>query len=324
MIKKLVPVIISLFLLFGLIWFSDVNKIYATLIKTNLYYFFLAVGLWFASHIIKIIRWRYLLSTNGVHVNFLASFNIFTAGGFISNITPAKVGEPLKSLILKKSEGVKVSLSVPSIFFERVFDIISLICLSLVSMVFLTKTIESIQDWLLASMAVYSAFIAVTVFVLASKKRTLYVLSNACKLFSFMPKMKGFSGRLEEFAENFHNSLSSYKKKSVYIFVFLLSISIWIIEGFILYTIFMAFGFGVSLASTMFIVPVATLISVITLLPGGIGSSEIVVVLFFTSLFGLTAAEVTSVALVARVSTFWVSTFLGAYIFSKMKYKYKL
>ena len=324
MIKKIIPLLIALILLFGLIYFSDASRIYHTLIKTNLYFFLAAVGLWLVTHIIKVVRWKYLLSRNNVDITFASAFKVFTASGFVSNITPAKMGEPLKSFILKKNNGVKISKSIPSIFFERVFDIVSLIVLSLIAAFFLTRTVASVQYWFLVSIAVYAVLIVVALFVLISRKRTLYVFSRIYKVFSFLPKIRRFDKRFGSFVSNFHNSFIAYKSKRVYGFAFLLSLSIWIIEGIILFILFMSFGFDVTLASTIFIVPVATLVSVITFLPGGIGSSEIITVLFFSSLFGLTFTEVTSVAIVSRISTFWVSTFLGAAIFSKLKYKYKL
>ncbi len=324
MLKKLLPLLVSFALLATLVYFSDVGKIYATIARVNLYLLLLTIGMWFVSHLIKVARWRFLLAKNSVNVRFWEAFKVFTASGFFSNITPAKAGEPLKSFILKKSTGANVGETMPAIFFERVFDIISLIAVSLVSMLFLTRTVTKIQYLLGLSIAAYIVLIAAAVFILVSKKRTTALASRLYRMFSFLPKVKDFNGRVGEFVDSFHKSFVTYKSKWLYFVVFCMSVSIWVIEGSILFTIFYALGFSVTLASAMFIIPVATLVSVITLLPGGIGSSEIVIVVFFSSLFGLTFADVTSVALVTRVSTFWSSTILGAAIFSRIKYKFKL
>ncbi len=324
MYKKMLPLVVSLALLFGLIYFSDIGKVYSIILKTDLYFFGVAVGLWFTTHIIKILRWRYLLRKNSVSLDFSTAFKVFTAGGFVSNILPAKLGEPVKSFLLKTNKGVKVSSTVTSIFFERVFDIAALVAVSLVSMIFLTRSVASIQYWLSISIIIYLVLIVAGFFILSSKKRTLRVMSSLSAIMGFIPRMKGLDQRVDSFVANFYNSFLTYKNKKIYFSVFLMSIAIWVIEGFIMFSIFVALGFEVTVASTMFIVPVATLISVVTLLPGGIGSSEIIIVLFFTSLFGLTAADVTSVAIITRVSTFWISTFVGAFLFSRLKHDYKL
>lgn len=324
MVKKLLPFLVSLALLAGLIYFSDVGKIYRTILRVNLYLFLLSVGLWFISHLIKVVRWKYLLGKNSVRIGFWQAFRIFTASGFFSNITPAKAGEPLKSFILKKSDGVSVGKTMPAIFFERVFDIGSLIIVSLVAMLFLTRTVTKVQYLFGLSIITYAILIAAAVFVLISKKRTTTLASKLYRVFSFVPKVKDLNNRIGDFVDSFHGSFVTYKNKRLYFVVLCLSVSIWTIEGAILFILFTSLGFEVSLASTMFIIPVATLVSVITLLPGGIGSSEIVIVLFFSSLFGLTFADVTSVAIVTRLATFWSSTMLGAFFFSRLKYKYKL
>ncbi len=321
MIKKILPLLVSFLLLGGLILFSDINKIYQTLFRINIYFFLCAIGLWFLSHLIKIVRWNYLLGENGVFLKFLDSLKIFTASMFISNITPSKLGEPVRSLILKKNQGVNVSKSLPSIFFERVFDIASLIFISVIAMFFLSRSPLTLRYWFLISIIFYAFFIGIGFFVFTSKKRFFYVLSKTYKLFSFFPRVKELNNRLEDFATNFHQSFLSYKNKRLYGIGFMLSCCIWIIEGLILYIIFISFNLDVTLASTLFIVPVSTLIAVISLLPGGIGSSEIITVLFFASLFGLTFTDVTTVTLVARVATFWSSTILGAIFLSKLDYR---
>src|SRR5512142_879635 len=74
------------------------------------------VGVWFRAW-----RWHYLLGPIK-KIPTETMFPITTIGYMGNNIYPARAGEVLRAVILKRKEGVSVSASLATIIVERIFD----------------------------------------------------------------------------------------------------------------------------------------------------------------------------------------------------------
>ena len=74
------------------------------------------VGVW-----VRAWRWHYLLSPIK-KIPTRTMFPITTIGYMGNNIYPARAGEVLRAVILKRREGVPVSASLATIIVERIFD----------------------------------------------------------------------------------------------------------------------------------------------------------------------------------------------------------
>ena len=74
------------------------------------------VGVW-----VRAWRWHYLLRPLKT-ISTRTMFPIVTIGYMGNNIYPARAGEVLRAVILKRREGVSVSASLATVIVERVFD----------------------------------------------------------------------------------------------------------------------------------------------------------------------------------------------------------
>src|SRR5215208_3240205 len=74
------------------------------------------VGVW-----VRAWRWHYLLNPIK-EIPTRTMFPITTIGYMGNNIYPARAGEVLRAVILKRKEGVAVSASLATIIVERIFD----------------------------------------------------------------------------------------------------------------------------------------------------------------------------------------------------------
>lgn len=321
--KRLLSIAVSFALLAALIYFSDVSKTIEVLSRTNLSYIAIGLFIWVIGATVRTSRWNYLLKKVNVKSDFVNIFKIFCAGLFISNITPAKSGEPLRSILLKKSEGYNVGKTLPSIFLERIMDVVAMVVITVMGILFLASYLSEIYYWIIVAVAVYVVLFSLAVYILLSEKRTKKFVSKLHALLSFLPRVKKIKG-INQFTLNLCKAFAKYKNKKTVFITLLYSIAIWILEGVILFIAFRSLGLSVSLISTIVIIPIASLISVLTLLPGGIGSAEIITVLFFSSLYGFSLAELTATVLLGRLLSFWVYAVVGAIMLSTLKYKYKL
>src|SRR5574339_64987 len=79
------------------------------------------IGVYFIGVWVRAWRWHYLLKPIK-EIPTKAMFPITTIGNMGNNIYPARAGEVLRAVILKRKEGVSISASLATIIVERIFD----------------------------------------------------------------------------------------------------------------------------------------------------------------------------------------------------------
>ncbi len=109
--------------------FSDVGKMQTALAQVGIFGWLAVIGLSSLNIGIRFVRWQYYLQTLGHSVPVFRSLEYFIAG-FAFTSTPAKAGEALRSLYLKR-EGVAYTDSLAALFVERLTDLIAVVLLAL-------------------------------------------------------------------------------------------------------------------------------------------------------------------------------------------------
>ena len=87
------------------------------------------LGLSLANYGIRFLRWELYLRRLGIRVRPWTSVSVFLAG-LAMTITPGKVGEFIKSYLLKEAHDVPMATSAPVVFVERVGDLLGLLLLA--------------------------------------------------------------------------------------------------------------------------------------------------------------------------------------------------
>ncbi|RLG54948.1 MAG: hypothetical protein DRN95_08325, partial [Candidatus Hydrothermarchaeota archaeon] len=98
---RLIPAFISIFLFLSLLVYSDFFEVLSAFFKITPFYIFLGFLLWFFGLLIRTERWNYLLKKAGIKVSYFKTAKVYVSGLFLSNISPGKLGDPLRSVILK-------------------------------------------------------------------------------------------------------------------------------------------------------------------------------------------------------------------------------
>lgn len=322
---RIISITAALLLLAGLIYFSGPEKIAGTLLRTNLYIAAIGFTVMAVGAVLRTERWRYLLRRAGITVPFGAALKIYVASLFLSNVTPGKSGDPIRSVLLKKVCGDKVSSSLPSVIVERALDVGGMVMLGLAGLAMVAASAAStVMPFFAGAIAVYAVIFLITMFVLSSESRARWTALKLNRIASKLPKIKNYSGRAEEFMINMQKSLTTYWHKKTLAIGMLYSIAIWALEGVIFYMAFLSLGFNVTYVAAMTAICVSTLIAVLTFLPGGIGSSELLSVAFFMSITSLAMADITAAAIVSRALSYWVYVIVGAGLLATMKYSYSV
>ena len=123
--KKLLLVILLSSLVFvGLAGYGDFREVWRHLAEFPPGYLFLALGLAVVNYLLRFLRWAYYLKLLGISVPFSVSSLTFLTG-LAMTITPGKVGELVKSYLLRDRAGAPVTASLPVVLMERLTDLIS-------------------------------------------------------------------------------------------------------------------------------------------------------------------------------------------------------
>ena len=316
---QLIPAFISIVLFILLLIYSDFFQVISILLKANPFYLILGFSFWFFGLLIRTERWKYLLKKAGIKVSYFKTAKVYVSGLFLSNISPGKLGDPLRSVILKATERKSVGSSLPSLFLERISDAIITLIISVVGILYFALTKLSFLLFLVV--IVYSVAFSLVFYVLTSEERTRKFLKKMSSFFSFIKKVKELESKVEEFSFNLHQAFVKYKDRRILALTFFLTFIVWSIEGLILFTSFKALGLSVDFSVTIFAVCVSTLVGILTFLPGGLGSSEAVIIFIFTSLFSLTPAQVMAAAILQRIFGFWTYALLGVVLLGTNKYR---
>ena len=326
--SRIIAMVAALGLLAALIVVADPGKVVALLLKVDLKWIALGLCLWPVGVVLRTERWRYLLRKVGVNVPFIEAAKIYVAGLAISNITPAKSGDPLRSVLLKKVAGDRVGTTLPALIVERAFDIAAMVVIAGIPLftVFGVR-MQGLMTWFGAAVGVYAAVFAIAVYVLSSEGRTHTAINMIYRGLSWWPRVRKLEHRMSDFAASLHSSFKLYGSWSIMWRTAAFSLCIWTFEGALFWLSFQALGLGQAAqlpVAVIVTVSLSTLIAVLTFLPGGIGSSEVVAVAFLTSLFPLSVADVTAAALLNRFIGFWVYIVVGAGLLATMRYRYSI
>lgn len=266
MLKKLKKKVLISIAIAGLIYlaftiYADYEDVLSAFYKFDLLLILPLLILSFLNYITRFYKWDYYLSIVGVELKKADSFFIFMSG-LIMSVTPGKVGELLKSYLVKEVTATPVSKTAPIIFAERVTDFISLLLITVSGAIAFDYGIEIT--------IIVSLFFLILIIIISNKKIALSVLVLSEKI-SFLKK----------YLINIHTAYeSSYLllKPKPLILMTLLSLFSWGFECLGYYIILLNFGidFGIDfgLFWAFFSYSFATIIGALSMLPGGLGITE--------------------------------------------------
>lgn len=110
---------------------GDVRHLGDRLVGFGWQAFAAALALALANYAMRFVRWEIYLRSQGVRVPIASSAVVFGAGLSLS-ITPAKLGELVKSYLLREMHDVPAPRTAPIVVAERVTDLIALLLVAMI------------------------------------------------------------------------------------------------------------------------------------------------------------------------------------------------
>ncbi|MGD8750418.1 MAG: lysylphosphatidylglycerol synthase transmembrane domain-containing protein, partial [Anaerolineales bacterium] len=166
-----VGVAVSLFFLYIALRGLGLNDLWDALQGAQYVWLIPGVGVYFLGVWVRAWRWHYLLRPVKP-ISTRTMFPIVAIGYMGNNVYPARAGEVLRAVVLKRREGVPISASLATIIVERVYDgvvMLAFVFLNLPELARLTADSGFVGDIQTLALWGAGAFIgALAVFLLAA------------------------------------------------------------------------------------------------------------------------------------------------------------
>ncbi len=259
----------------------------------------IGLGLAGVNYAIRFLKWQYYLRLLDIPVALKDSASIFLSG-FALTVTPGKIGEVLKSYLLRESHGVPIARSAPIVLAERLTDLISLLLLSLVGA---SAWMSAQQRYLVAVGFVLCAGLLV---VLTWRRLAHRVLD----LLGVLPPRRITSAVLPRL-RTFYDSAYVLLRPGPLLLSVALSSLAWFCECMAFYFVARGAAAGVSLLLCTFIYALMTVAGALAFVPGGLGVTEGGMALLLAELGGVQRPTAVAATLIIRVLTLWFAVLLG-------------
>lgn len=264
----------------------------------------LILGLAFMNYVSRFWRWELYLKRVGIPLSRKESFYIFMSG-LVMTVTPGKMGEVLKSYLLKEGRQVPLSRSAPIILAERFTDLLAVYLLTLLGGF---------------SFAFGSGILWLGLMVLGLGLLPFIFPKLFHRLLRLLQKYS-WARRFEAPLSQAFHTLHDLMGFRLLLVASVLAMVAWFFECLAFQSVFWGLGLQVPLIKATFIYAFSTLAGALSMLPGGIGAAE-------GSMTGLLLliqvpkASATTATIIIRLCTVWFAVILG-YGFLKLYQNYK-
>ena len=290
------------FFLFGILIFyvifiaySDFEEFSINISQFDFSYLPIILAFVFLGIIIKSLRQQLLYKQIEVCISFKTGILLFISG-LSMEATPGGSGELIKSYYLKKKFGYPLAKTFPTVIMERLLDLTGIAgILLIVGLLLDNYNIISLMLILLSTLSLIFA---------SGKKKKLFnfLLSIIEKIPVLKKQVASFSKSYQVFGE-----LTSGKIMTKTLG---LSFFVWMTDAIMIYFIFMGFNLNFDIIFSTFSMYSSLLLGVLTMVPAGIGVTEVSFVEILRG-EGVDTATSTSLVILFRLVTIWFLTVLG-------------
>jgi len=292
--KILIIVIVVICLYATFLIASDINTVYDKISDFKIEFFPIILLLVTSNWFVLFFRWHLLLRNAKIFIPVKDSFLIL-ASGFALTIIPGKVGELVKSQLLKTKFGIARSKTVPIVILEQFYTAIGIIMLSFFGIWYFELGIYVL--------GIFTAAL-VFVFVLLSSRKAFN------KIVSLLEKRR-FTSKFVEPLSSSYDAIKNGIRGPITLYACGLSMLFWLLEAISVY--FILLGFGVEVIGFLTIISTYTtsiMLGILSFLPIGVGVVEGTLTSFFT-IHGIDVSLALTIVIVIRLFTRWYAVSFG-------------
>ena len=290
-----------------------ISKVWDIMLRADYIWILPGVAVYFVAVWIRSWRWHYLIKPIKP-VSTVKMFPIVSIGYMGNNVFPARIGEVLRAVFLKRREEVPISASLATIIVERIFDgvvMLAFVFLNLPELAKLTTDsgfVGNIQQLAVIGTGVFVA--ALAVFLLAAMFPQVTARVGLWVIEHFTPKR--LHTKIIGLMNKFLDGLASLRSPFNVLMVFFTSAIIWLLETWKYWFVMHAFKFSVSFFALMLMNGIVNLATTIPSAPGYVGTFDAPGIAVLMA-YGIDHATAAAYTLVLHVALWLPITVLGLY-----------
>lgn len=288
-----VSVVAAVLVLVGLLWFGDLDGVLRLLRGVSPWSVLAALGLVTVAYALRFGKWHLFVRTLRLPVGAMRSLQVFLAG-LMMVVTPAKVGEVWKSVLLT-GDGIPFARSIPAVAMERLLDLLAVSLLAVAGLALLAG----------APWAAVVVLVAAVAFVAALRWSRFWhgALDRLARV--------RILARTADFLRTAYDGATQLLKPRPLAIGGAVGLVAWALEGAALWVLLRGLGAEVALPTAIAAFCLGTLAGVASLLPGGFGTTEAGMVALLVAQ-GVPSDVAVAATLLARVCTLGYGAAIGA------------
>ena len=318
-LKKNLPVILGVTISALFLWLAlrglKLDEVGDVIAEANYIWLVPGVTVYFIGVWIRSWRWHFLLKPLK-EIPTKKMFPIVTIGYMGNNIFPARLGEVLRAVFLKRRENVPISASLATIIVERIFDGVVMLAFIFLNLSELTKLtgdsgfVGNIQQVAIIGTSVFIG--ALVLFLLAAMFPKVTAKAGTWLIVKLLPTK--LEAKMLGFMNKFLDGLISLRSPANVLMVFFTSTIIWLLETGKYWFVMHAFDFDVSFFALMLMNGIVNLATTIPSAPGYVGTFDAPGIAVLTA-YGVDHATSAGYTLVLHAALWLPITLLGLYYF---------
>jgi len=305
--RVVLMVVLSIVVYAAFALWGDVHKIGIGLGRFRWWTFGAALGLAFGNYVLRFFKWQFYLARLDVRdVGVVDSFLTFLSG-FALTVSPGKVGEIFKSIVLLETHGVPIERTAPIVVADRLSDVLGIAVLIAIGSI-------GFRGGLVPA-ALGAAFVLALVVVVSSRRASRRVIA-------FVSSLPGPFRKIGPRLDAAYDSLALLVSPKNLVLPTLLSTAAWLLECLALAVILRGFAADVPVTLCTFFYATSTLAGAASGSPGGIGVTEAGLREQMTTMGHVDAATSTAAMMLVRFATLWFAVALGFAAIAAIKRRY--
>ncbi len=246
-------------------------------------------------------RWEIFLRTLNVRLPFRESLGLYFAT-YLMVITPGKIGEVFKAGILRERHGVNLSLGLPIVLAERIYDFLAVLALAVAGVFFWPGSFTGLTTGL-----VTAAGIPVLLFLFQARPVRNFLVRKVASSPLLTRHQIGLDEASETLSQLLGLKLGAYSMG--------VSALAWLAECAGLWLVCRGLDFPIPLGQAIFVYAAGTIVGSLSFLPGGLGGTEATIIWLLASL-DMSHATAATTALLVRLFTLWLAVVVGLGFFA--------
>jgi uncharacterized protein (TIRG00374 family) len=291
----------------------NVPDAYRRLTHLNLGIALLCGATFLAAYVVRGMRWRCLLTPNKVSIRRAAA--IYQIAIFLNWLLPVRGGEIAMSLLLRHSDGIPVSRSLPAVSMDKAMDLLPSACLLALAPFMGLHLSRSL--WLVMTGAMVALAFGVGVVVLAVWRRNRAVAVLVRPLEALLPGPA--RDQVRPFIAGFIDTLVALiRRPKILLTAALYTFFALGLDALFCLLAFRAVGVTVSLVVVLYGYTLFNLSFILPSPPGQVGSNELIGLLIFSGVFRVSRTGVGAMFLFSHPWTGILMTCSGLACLSAM------